>query len=244
VLDGATVTLVGIAVVLGAIAGIRHLTSGKADTEDRDSPAEVALDSLVRWQDSVRRELRKDRLSLADQSALAAGPNRLGRSDPAVTIVVFFDYGCGYCKLFDDALRHLLTRFPDHVGVVYRSFLPKMSQAAAMVHAAASCAADQGRFWAFDSVLFAHQRLSSYRSGWRTAADSSGIPDRRLFDACIESGRYLKAVESDTRLGVDLGVTGTPTSFVNGRRVVGSRDSLALDSLVAVELDRLPKVRR
>src|SRR5262249_49640337 len=84
---------------------------------------------------------------------------------------------------------------------------------------AARCAAEQGRYWEYHDLLFVAQPAFE-RSDLILSARRLGLP-LDAFTACLDGGRYLAAVRKDVQEGRAAGVTGTPTFFVNGLRLVG-----------------------
>src|SRR5690606_31043959 len=88
---------------------------------------------------------------------------------------------------------------------------------------AARCAGDQGRYWEYHDALYARQARWSGRSStplndFEEYAAELGL-DRAAFSACLRSDRHAEVVTANIMLGERLGVRGTPTVIVNGRRV-------------------------
>ena len=107
------------------------------------------------------------------------------------------------------------------VRFVYRhmAFLGDESVWAA---SAAECADEQGQFWTYHDVLFAHsagrsQGVFTLPNLKRYAAELGLTGD--AFNRCLDSGRYDSWVRSQTEVGRQKGVTSTPTLVVNGRLV-------------------------
>lgn len=172
-------------------------------------------------------------------STLAVAGQRLGPSDAAVTVVVFSNYLCGHCAEFESTLARLRERYPDHVAVVMKHFVPSRDRNQVAIQAAAECAADQGRFAQYNHAFFRLGQQIVAREPWRQIGDSIDIPDRGRFAACVRSHKYDLRVARDTRQGTDLGIDGTPTSFINGQRAIGTLSFDALDHFVATELGRV-----
>lgn len=116
-------------------------------------------------------------------------------------------------------LGQLLVEFPGKLRVVYKDFpLPSHDRARPAAEAA-RCAAVMGRFWPYHDTLFEAQPAFSPEALLAYAVQV-GL-DHDAFRACVEGRRGRDAVERDVAEGRALGVTGTPTFFVNGRRLVG-----------------------
>ena len=117
-------------------------------------------------------------------------------------------------------LGQILAEFPGKVRLVFKDF-PLDSHAGARPAAeAARCAGTAGRYWEYHDLLFLAQPGFS-RDELIGYAGRLGI-DRTAFTGCLDSGRFRKFVDADLAEGHALGVHGTPTFFVNGRRLVGA----------------------
>lgn len=160
---------------------------------------------------------------VADWQSYSRAGRRLGRADAPVTLVVFSDYQCPYCRVQADQLRTLRQSYPDDISVVYRHFpLPSHPHAVAAARAS-ECAGLQHRFEEYHNALFARQE-SIGMFPWADFAKSAGIPDRDAFLQCIQSPpvAVAAAVDRDLRAGQRLEVSGTPTLLINGRRFQGA----------------------
>ncbi len=161
----------------------------------------------------------------------------IGPEDAAVTIIEFGDYGCGYCKRFhDEILPLLLEMYPDDVRFVYRDFpvVGGGTVGAAAAHAA-NCAAEQGAFWEYHEALYSGA-YSLNTTGFEQYASDLGL-DVATFTACQESGRYNEEIVGDYSAARMAGVTGTPTFFINGRKLIGAQPITAFSEIIESELD-------
>ncbi len=163
-----------------------------------------------------------NRLLLADLSAA----HRLGPADAPVQLVVFSDFQCGFCRELAPILRRLQEEFPGKVAVVFCHFPLAGHPRAFPAAIAAECAGEQGAFWPFHDQLFAANGNLDEASFLAVAA-ALGL-DQARFAACLHSERPRQQVEANMREGMQLGLEGTPTVFLNGRRVEGplSHDDL------------------
>ncbi|RME53841.1 hypothetical protein D6783_00525, partial [Candidatus Woesearchaeota archaeon] len=84
---------------------------------------------------------------------------------------------------------------------------------------AANCALAQGKFWEFHDALFLDPQKTATKSGLVEIAQETGL-DVSEFEACLESGQMQSEVRKDFEDGVSAGVFGTPTFFINGKRLV------------------------
>jgi len=141
------------------------------------------------------------------------------KGNPAakVTIVEFTDFQCPSCAQAQPILERIADEYADRVRFVVRDF-PLSQHAEAMKAAeAAEAAREQGKYWEYVAILFRNQsalqvdKLKAY-------ATQIGL-DRAKFDAALDSGRFTDKVHRDMLEGQRVGVNGTPTIFVNGRRI-------------------------
>lgn len=154
----------------------------------------------------------------------AYGPgSTLGSAEAPVEMLDYSDYKCGFCARFalttkkEIEKRYIST---GKVRFVFRdyAFISEESQRAAE---AARCAEEQDRFWAYHDKLFENQRLYFDAPTLEGFAADLGL-DGAAFSTCLSSGRYAEKVRAQTREGVEKGVTGTPTFFINGTELKGA----------------------
>ena len=175
--------------------------------------ARVALVDELREKQKVVVRLEPQRATLDLDDATVKGP-----SDAAVTIVEFSDFQCPACKGFNPVLTQVLDTYGDKVQVAFRQFpLRSIHPQAQPAAEAALCAREQGKFWEIHDAMFADQRRLNPPE-LKELARALEL-DGEAFDACFDSGRHRALVDQDLERGERLGVTGTPSVFVNGREV-------------------------
>ncbi|MGB7947390.1 MAG: thioredoxin domain-containing protein [Candidatus Binatia bacterium] len=145
-----------------------------------------------------------------------------GPVDAPVTIVKFEDYQCPFCREIQPILRELFSRYGGKIRLVHKDLpLDAIHPQARQAAEAARCAGEQGKFWIYHDALYANapeasqEMLTSY-------AKEVGL-DVNAFDHCLGSGKFKSAVQRDLMDGAQLGVTGTPTLFINGREISGKQ---------------------
>ncbi len=155
-----------------------------------------------------------------------------GPEDAAVTIIEFSDFQCPYCgRFFQQTLPQLMAQYGDRVRFVYRDFpLDQIHPNARNAAIAAECADDQGKFWEYHDVLFSNQQALGV-ADLKRYAEQLGL-DVAAFSQCLDSQKYNDEVNADLRDGLQAGVTGTPTFFINGRRVVGAQPLQTFQTLI------------
>jgi protein-disulfide isomerase len=158
-----------------------------------------------------------------------------GAERASVTIVKFEDFQCPYCKTVQPTFQELLKRYDGKVRLVHKdlpleSIHPQARQAAE----AARCAGEQGKFWNFHDVLYANSTKLSLED-LKGYAGQIGL-NVESFRACYNSGKYRTAVQKDVNDGAQLGLTGTPTFFINGREMSGAQPVEAFAAIIDEEL--------
>lgn len=161
--------------------------------------------------------------AIDQQRLMRATSPSFGPKDAPLTIVEFADFECPYSGESFPVIRSLLAEYGDRIHFVFRGFpLPTLHEHAVAAAEAAACAAAQGtdKFWAYHDRLFLNQdRLDE--NSLRIYAVQAGL-DSRQFDACVQARAFQSLVEADVADGEALGVRGTPTWFINGRKVEGA----------------------
>ena len=157
----------------------------------------------------------------------------LGKKDAAVTIVMFSDYECPFCKRSEPTVDQVMTVYKDKVQLYYRDFPLPFHASAKPASEAAHCANAQGKFWEYHKKLMASADLS--KDAMQKMATESGL-DRKKFDECIDKEMFKQDIESDMKDGEALGIDGTPAFFVNGRRLTGAQPFEKFKEVIDEEL--------
>ena len=172
---------------------------------------------------------------LRTEVATEGHPSR-GPGDATVTIVEFGDFQCPFCGNLHPIMERVRGIYPDTVRIVFRNFpLRSVHPQAQQSAEAAMCANDQGRFWDYHDSLFENQGMLDIDALKQRAIQLD--LDTAAFGACLDSGRSAGAVQADVDAGRALGVTGTPTLFINGRRL-SSAQPREIQAVIEDELDR------
>ncbi|MCS6951232.1 MAG: thioredoxin domain-containing protein [Bryobacterales bacterium] len=149
---------------------------------------------------------------------LAADPGpRLGPAEAAVEVVEFADFECPFCRKAQAVVRRALARWEGRIRHVFRHFPLPNHPHAFPAAVAAACAERQGRFWEYRQALFEYDGPLS-DAALLSLAEARGLSGAE-FAACLKDPAAAERVRRDIKLGRKAGVSGTPTFFVNGRRV-------------------------
>lgn len=162
--------------------------------------------------------------AVREQIRLDAAPAR-GPAHAPVTIVEYSDFTCGFCRRFVDTVQGpMFERYGDKVRFVHKNFplagLRAWSEDAAL---AAACGFRQSNdsFWALHPRLF--RETPRLRQGYPVYVELAREAGLNLptFRRCLEKREAKADVDRDIQEGERLGVTGTPTFFINGRSIPG-----------------------
>lgn len=161
----------------------------------------------------------------------------LGDPNAPVTIVSFEDYQCPFCgRAFQQTLPLLKEEYIDtgKAKLVFRDFPLSFHPNAQSASEASECADDQGKFWEYHDDLFNNQN-SLGKELYIQLAEKNGL-DVEEFTQCIDSGEFREEVQNDFAYGSSVGVSGTPTFFINGIRLVGAQPYQAFKQVIDAEL--------
>jgi len=160
---------------------------------------------------------------------------RLGPKDAPVQLIEFADYQCPYCEKAFPAIKKLHDEFGDKISMVFKDLPLPMHEHAEKAAEAARCAGTQGKYWEYHDLLFSSGELSV--SDLKEHARKLNLDGAR-FDKCLDSGEQEVAVKRDFSEAQQLGLTGTPSFFLNGEFFTGALDYPTLRSMVEKQLAR------
>ena len=200
---------------------------------------EKTANAMIEYMAQLKAKQNADfSLPLPARQTFAANPRggpEMGPADAPVTLIVFTDFQCPFCRRTHHTLHALMKRFPGNIRMLFRHFPLGSHTLSRQAAEQAWCAHRQGKFWPFADSVFAHQgRLSE--EVLQDYLHKAEVPDMDAFNQCVQSGQGKKAVDSDLAEGKHLGVQGTPTLFINGRFFAGMpRD---IDAIIQEEIGR------
>lgn len=162
-----------------------------------------------------------------------------GNAKAPVTVVVFSDFECGACRTLSPTLTQLRRLYGEDVRVGLVNYPLRNHDGARQAAVGMVCAQNEGRFWPMYDELF------KYRPGadaeWVVEAAASLDVNVEKFRACMSAESSLNRLQQEIAFGRQLGVSGTPTIFVNGRMIVGAPPAWSLLELIEEELGRAPR---
>ena len=167
-----------------------------------------------------------------------SGAGSKGEKDAKVTVVEFSDYQCPFCKRYiDDSYSQIMKDYGDKIRYIFHDYPLSFHANAKAAAMASRCAADQDKYWEYHENLFAKQ------DDWSSAA-TDAVTDKFVayatelgleaadFKTCVDSKKHEKAVDDDVVLGQKVGVSGTPSFFVNGTMLVGAQPYANFKALI------------
>src|SRR6202042_1686134 len=160
------------------------------------------------------------------------GPSR-GPKDASVTIVEFGDLQCPACKAAQPVIEGLVAAEPT-ARFVFQNFPLEMHNWAAKGAAYADCVgrASNDAFWKFVSKTYETQSDITAENAdekLTALADGAGVKGSEIA-ACAAKPETKARVDASLTLGKEVEITGTPTLFINGRRI-GNLSQIPADTL-------------
>lgn len=161
----------------------------------------------------------------------------LGPAKAPVTIVEFADYQCPFCHQAQGTVDEVLRRYAGKVRFVHLDFpLDGLHPRATPAARASRCAGEQGKFWEYHrGLLTVMTELSD--ADLKKHAENAGL-DVTAFASCLAQPGADAAIRASLEEGRRLGVTATPTFFLNGRRLVGAKQLPDFVAIIEEELAR------
>lgn len=180
----------------------------------------------------VRSQLRPVGAIITVTPAARPNPDGLSLGDPnaPVTIEVFEDFQCPACRSFTETIEPLIIEHlikPGKVNYTFHHYpfldgdTAKNGGESDQAANAAMCANEQGKFWDMNAIMFANWNgenqgnLNNVRL--EAMAESIGL-DMNTFNDCFDANKYEDEIQADFDHGLELGVGGTPSVFVNGKK--------------------------
>jgi protein-disulfide isomerase len=203
---------IGFAVILLGALGAMYLARGNANIPSPTATAKETVDFIITAEDRVK-----------------------GPDNAKVTIVEFSDFQCPACKAYYPIVDEVLKAHPNDVRLVYKYFpLTQIHFRALASSYAAESAGLQGKFWEMLPLLFNNQDTWSKQTDtkeFEKYASGLGL-DLAKFKSDMESGSVKDRVQKDLKFGIDLGINGTPSFYINGKKVVNPSSLAAFNTLV------------
>lgn len=158
-----------------------------------------------------------------------------GPADAKVSLVIFDDYQCPYCARLEPYMQQVLAKFPTDVSLAIKHYPIPSHQFAQQAAMAALAAGKQGKFWEFHRQLLEHHQQVNDQKILEIAGNLALDMDRFNQDRNLSSSSQL--IREDVEEGRRIGVTGTPSVFMNGKHI-RNQDLGSLPELIGRELGK------
>lgn len=170
----------------------------------------------------------------------------LGDKNAKVTLVQFSDFQCPFCRrFFEETLPQIKKDYIDtgKVQLAFRHYPLDFHPAAYPSALASECANEQGKFWELHDTLFEEQAKQGAGTIQYTIDDvktwaTTISMDQTQFANCIDSNKYDAQVKEDLADAQQVGVSGTPATYVNGMLVSGAQPYSVFKTIIDQELQK------
>jgi protein-disulfide isomerase len=157
-----------------------------------------------------------------------------GKNDALVTLVVFSEFQCPFCKRIEPAMKQISDTYGDKVRFVFKHNPLPFHKDAFPASEAAMCAKEQGKFWEMHDKLFENQRDLGAEALAKYAGEV-GV-DAGKWKSCMDGHKYKNYIEESVELAGKVTARGTPNTFVNGRKLTGAKPFEEFKTVIDEEL--------
>lgn len=152
-----------------------------------------------------------------------------------ITMIEFSEFQCPFCNRARPTVKKVLETYAGKIHYVFRDFPLSFHKEARGAATAANCANEQGKYWEFNTKLFENQDKLGAEFFKQVAKDFS--LDAAKFDKCLaDTAKANAEIDKDQNDGMEVGVTGTPAYFINGKFLSGAQPFAAFKEIIDEEL--------
>ncbi len=214
---------------IGVLAASLALACGPSASEVReirDSLQQIStrLDSIEQLLSPLRAVAQQrppqEDFSKVYQIEVGDSPIK-GDPNAPVTLVEYSDFQCPYCAKALPGIKELAAKYPQKLRVVFKHYPLGFHESARPLAIASMAAQEQGRFWEFHDVVFSNNsKLEATDDAIAGYAKAAGLDVERFNrDRKEKAEAYEKRVEKEIAQGNSVDVRGTPTLYINGKKV-------------------------
>ncbi len=149
-----------------------------------------------------------------------------------VEIIVFEDFNCIHCAEFEDTLIRIMVVYGDKVNIISRHF-PELD-GSRIPALAVECAREQGSYWEYHGNIFKSDGHLT-PTDMILIADDTGL-DLTRFGECLDQEQTIDIIENDLEIAADMLVRGTPTTFINSKKIEGDAEYARFKKIIDEEL--------
>jgi len=157
-----------------------------------------------------------------------------GAVNAKITLVEYTDFECPFCFKGFETIEQIVEAYGDEINLIYKNFPLSFHANAQKAAEAAECAGDQDMFWEMYETLFQNNDALAV-DDLKAYADDMGL-DTEQFNACLDNDEKAELVQQDLADGQSLGITGTPTFIINGKKIVGAQPFEVIEEVIKEEL--------
>ncbi len=245
--------LVSIAIIVGFVLAVALPSDTKAAGADQqeinalikayiEKHPEVIVESLQKFYDQKRKldeeASLKESLGKRETIPLGDAPS-IGPESAKIILVEFSDFQCPFCAKASATVQNLIKKYKTDLRVVFKhlplAFHPKAEPASK----AAMAANEQGKFWPYRDLLLEKQKEwgnGDEETFFIAYAKDMGL-DVEKFKKDIKNKTYQTKIDQDKALAKKLGISGTPTFFVNGVRIRGAVPQAQFEKVIDMLLN-------
>ena len=160
-----------------------------------------------------------------------------GPANALVTIVEFSDYQCPFCSRAHNTITQLEKEYEGKIRVVMKQHPLDFHPRAKPASLAALAAGEQGKYWEMHNLLFANQQGGLEDSNFEQYAQQLGLNIEK-WKADMQLPKFQAQIAKETALAMQVGATGTPAFYINGRKLTGAQPIENFKRLIDEELGK------
>lgn len=162
--------------------------------------------------------------------------NKTGEGKKGVTLTEYGDFQCPACGAYYPIVEQTVEKYKDDITFQFRNFpLRSIHPHALLAARHAQAAANQNKFWDMYNLLYKNQEswtsVSDPSSTFNSYAQSLNL-DMAKYSADVSSSVTNDIINADIAAGTKLGVSSTPTFFIDGKKVENPRDADGFNKLI------------
>lgn len=195
------------------------------------------IDDPQKLEQYFSRKAQRDFEQAAVQNLDLAGVPFKGPAAAPIKVVEYSDFLCPFCRSLAEGFAGLLPQTAGRVSVYYKNYpldtacngniSQTVHEGACWLALGGLCAAEQNRFWPYHDRVFSREQKPTSREEMLRIAAEAGL-DTGALASCVAEPATLDKLKAQIHEGSAAGVKGTPTVFINGKRVVRLNDFIAL----------------
>ena len=192
------------------IIGLLAPTPEQRDQNSTPEQQEQIKDIISKFKEGNKELSSEQEQWLYDNEAPA-----YGTTSPEIKIVEFFSFTCPGAAQMHDTVREIGIKYEDQVNIQFRHF--PTDEEGIEYSLAAECAHQQDKFWSMYDKLFQNRNNITSEDLFSLARQTGA--DMTQFNQCLQEEETLQKIREDMQQGEQLGVKGSPTTYINGYRI-------------------------